>query len=303
METCPICKGPHAKNVGRGLFPGAEVECSRCGSYRVTDSALSARVSKLSNPERVFASGWIREQNEMGSSPRILDNDVERILQLRKPTLKERAERILSYFIRQSSHLNADFEISSPALCAIAYVTDLDELRIVLRYLSDNRLIEYLPRAEHKVRLTPAGHVYADELGVGNRNSLQAFVAMWFDASMGDAYQAGFERAITSAGYRAMRIDKHEHANRIDDEIIAQIRRSRFFVADFTGQRGGVYFEAGFAWGLHLPVIWTCRKDWFDKLHFDIRQFNCIEWSAPDSLARPLQMRIEAVVGRGSLIV
>jgi hypothetical protein len=153
------------------------------------------------------------------------------------------------------------------------------------------------------VRLTPAGHVYADELGVGNRNSLQAFVAMWFDASMGDAYQAGFERAITSAGYRAMRIDKHEHANRIDDEIIAQIRRSRFFVADFTGQRGGVYFEAGFAWGLHLPVIWTCRKDWFDKLHFDIRQFNCIEWSAPDSLAGPLQMRIEAVVGRGSLIV
>jgi hypothetical protein len=143
METCPICKGPHAKNVGRGLFPGAEVECSRCGSYRVTDSALSARVSKLSNPERVFASGWIREQNEMGSSPRILDNDVERILQLRKPTLKERAERILSYFIRQSSHLNADFEISSPALCAIAYVTDLDELRIVLRYLSDNRLIEF----------------------------------------------------------------------------------------------------------------------------------------------------------------
>jgi hypothetical protein len=286
-----------------GSFLGAEVECNRCGSYRVTNTALSARVSKLSNPERVFVSGWIREQNEMGSSPRILDENVERILQLQKPTMKERAERILSYFIRRAPHLNSAFEVSDPALLAIAYVADAKELHIVLRYLSDERLIEYPRMAEHTVRLTPSGHVHADELGTRTRDSLQAFVAMWFNEAMGDAYQAGFERGIRDAGYRPMRIDKHEHANRIDDEIIAQIRRSRFVVADFTGQRGGVYFEAGFAWGLHLPVIWTCRKEWFDQLHFDIRQFNCIEWTAPESLAGQLQMRIEAVVGRGSLIV
>ena len=45
-----------------------------------------------------------------------------------------------------------------------------------------------------------------------------------------------------------------------------QIRKSKFLIADFTGQRGGVYYEAGFAYGLGLPVIWTCRKDWFDGL-------------------------------------
>jgi hypothetical protein len=46
---------------------------------------------------------------------------------------------------------------------------------------------------------------------------------------------------------------------------IAQIRRSKFLIADFTcGQtkdhgehivRGSVYFEAGFAAGLNLPII------------------------------------------------
>jgi hypothetical protein len=216
--------------------------------------------------------------------------------------MKERAERVLSYFIRGAPHLNLSFEVSDPALLAIAYVADVQELRIVLRYLSDERLIEFPRMAEHTIKVTPAGHVYADELGTRTRDSLQAFVAMWFNEAMGDAYQAGFERAIRDAGYRSMRIDKHEHANRIDDEIIAQIRRSRFVVVDFTGQRGGVYFEAGFAWGLHLPVIWTCRKDWFAQLHFDIRQFNCIEWTDAESLVRPLQMRIEAVVGRGSVI-
>ena len=46
--------------------------------------------------------------------------------------------------------------------------------------------------------------------------------------------------------------------DKIDDEIIGEIRRSRFLVADFThgdkGARGSVYYEAGFAYGLGLPV-------------------------------------------------
>ena len=64
---------------------------------------------------------------------------------------------------------------------------------------------------------------------------------------------------IEDAGYEAVRIDEKEHTNKIDDEIIAEIRRSRFVVADFTqgkdGARGGVYYEAGFAHGLGIEVI------------------------------------------------
>src|SRR5712672_2679134 len=39
-------------------------------------------------------------------------------------------------------------------------------------------------------------------------------------------------------------------STRFGDEIISQIRRSKFLIADFTGRRGGVYFEAGLAMGL-----------------------------------------------------
>jgi hypothetical protein len=60
-----------------------------------------------------------------------------------------------------------------------------------------------------------------------------------------------------------------EHINKMGDEIISQIRRSKFLIADFTGHRGKVYFEAGLAMG--LPVFWTCRRDDLDKLHFDMR--------------------------------
>ena len=81
--------------------------------------------------------------------------------------------------------------------------------------------------------------------------------------------------------------------------MIAQIRSASFVVADFTGHRGGVYFEAGFALGLDLPVIWTCKKDDMKDLHFDIRQYNTIDWETPEDLARRLQHRIEATVGKG----
>jgi nucleoside 2-deoxyribosyltransferase len=74
---------------------------------------------------------------------------------------------------------------------------------------------------------------------------------------------------------------------------------SAFLIADFTGHRGGVYFETGYAMGRGLPVIWMCRKDDVDNLHFDIRQYNSINRSEPTELAKRLQKGIEALLGRG----
>ena len=80
-------------------------------------------------------------------------------------------------------------------------------------------------------------------------------------------------------------------------------RHSRFLVADFThgtcGARGSVYYETGFAYGLGLPVIYTCRNDLVEKLHFDTRQYYHIAWERPDELRDGLEKRILALVGEG----
>ena len=78
---------------------------------------------------------------------------------------------------------------------------------------------------------------------------------MWFDDSTLDAWEKGLKKGISDAGYAPLRISMKEHVNKICDEIISEIKRSRFIVADYTGHRGGVYYEAGFAAGLGLPVI------------------------------------------------
>lgn len=113
------------------------------------------------------------------------------------------------------------------------------------------------------------------------------------------AYKKGFQEAIHAAGYAPLRIDLKEHNGKICDVIIAEIRKSRFIVADFTNHRGGVYFEAGYALGLGLPVIWTCRDDDKDGLHFDTRQYNHILWTDESDLFEKLRRRIEATIPLG----
>jgi hypothetical protein len=123
---------------------------------------------------------------------------------------------------------------------------------------------------------------------------------MWFDESLQDAWTSGIYEGIRTAGYQPVRIDKEDYVGGVADEIMAEIRRARFVVADYTGQRNGVYFEAGFALGLGLTVIPTCRADEVpDKLHFDIKHLNILPWTSPAELAEGLNRRIRAVIGVG----
>jgi hypothetical protein len=138
----------------------------------------------------------------------------------------------------------------------------------------------------------------AEELGASGSGS-QGFVAMWFDDSVKNAWTNGFDPGIRTAGFRPVRLDNEDYVGGIADEVMAQIRRSRFVVADYTGQRNSVYFEAGFALGLGLTVIPTCRADEVPNLHFDVRHLHMLPWNTPAELADDLNRRIRAVIGVG----
>jgi len=184
---------------------------------------------------------------------------------------------------------------------AMAYseIIDRGEINVFLRLLHG---FGYLDDYE----LTYKAFERIDELSNRSANSKQAFVAMWFDPSLNDSYENAIEPAIRDAGYEPRIIRKVEHNNKIDDEIIAEIRRSKFVIADFTCgfskdgseaiARGGVYYEAGFAQGLGLPVIWTCHEDIISHVHFDTRQYNHIVWKDAADLKKRLYDRIRATI-------
>jgi len=157
---------------------------------------------------------------------------------------------------------------------------------------------------------------YAEEYVDGKRTQFRAFkregeTKTCRDDRRIEREDADFERITRAlgvyeipsfnAGYESLRIDRKEHDKKMDDQIIAEIRRSAFVVADLTEHRGGVYYEAGFAHGLGRNVIFTCQREHMDKLHFDVRQYNTIGWERAQDIVVPLQNRILALFGAGPI--
>ncbi len=306
VVACHICKSECRQQLPTG--DREKIICPRCGEYSITGSA--AATWSANNPtgrQIVNASGWIREHQ----SAIIGSNDVEKLLTVEAPSIGDRATKLLIELAKKYKGLGADISIKSNEATewlGITYCTDKSELGYLLityltqelgflahaRMVGDNYLIFH-------GGITPKGYVFLDSLKHSPSNSQIGFCAMWFDAELTLIWTNAISPAIKDAGYEPKRIDGHQHNNKIDDEIIAMIRRSKFVVADFTGQRGGVYFEAGFALGLGLPVIWTCEKSELEKVHFDNRQYNFVLWEK-DKLSefkQALQSRIEATLGRG----
>ena len=257
--------------------------------------------------ERALLTTMLIDQREQGTEYPYVDNDLLEKAKRRSPIpVDQRAERLLRYISDQAENLASIVSIRQDAHGAYAWSesTEWDEVVYLLDYLEEMEWIQgQRPGAgRFSGKLTVAGYQRISELRA-NLDSSQAFVAMWFDKSMNQAFEAGIVPAIEDAGYKPLRIDRKEHLNKIDDEIIAELRRSRFVVADFTqgddGARGGVYYEAGFAHGLNLPVIFTCREDRRKKLHFDTEHYNHIFWTTTEELREKLKTRILAVIGEG----
>lgn len=278
-------------------FEGKIQACEQCGKFKITGTAIAV-IADLTPTKRLKLSCWAREQFALGELPEINSDIAKRVANFPIPGIIERADRLLRYAIENETFLGETFGLNRPILRAVTYSQDLKDIRYLASFLDDQGYLVYRGGPD-TARATAKGRIRYEQMQTERKDSAQGFVAMWFNKETEGAYSGGFAPGIEGAGYRSFRVDKHEHANKIDDEIIAQIRNSRFLVADFTGHRGGVYFEAGFALGLNIPVIWTCRKDHLEDLHFDTRQFNCIDWTEPAELAVRLQRRIEAVVGVG----
>ena len=180
------------------------------------------------------------------------------------------------------------------------FTKDTGECMTILKELSEQGLIRDGNSTMQELRkiLTSRSWEIIGSLQHSAIDSKQAFVAMWFDSTMKEFYEKGIIPAIEEAGYTAVRIDLKEFNNKICDELIAEIKRSKFLIADSSGSRSAVFFEAGFAKGFGKEVIFTVRKADVDELkeHFDTRQYNHIVYDSPEDLRKKLYNRIGATI-------
>lgn len=293
---CPVC------GIGSEVIYSKpnerDINCTICGSYSI-DLNMFQRIVKRENHH--ILSGYIRNRVETGSRVYIEHDKVEEIIKsvLTPNSPLDYVDEIILRIYRKVSKTNDTYIIHTIRDYSLFYCHDSEELAFLLDKAKELGYIEepyYRTGYSADYRLTLKGWERVQELRTYDTIENKAFVAMWFDESMKSIWSEGFYETLREVGYEPVRIDQIEHNGKICDRIIAEINKCSLLIADFTGHRGGVYFEAGYAMGKGIPVIWTCREDQVESAHFDTRQYNHIAWNSIEDLSKKLKNRIEATI-------
>ena len=322
-KTCQIWPG---FPVSSHFLPAEQLATLVEGSHRAGGDYIMAfdardfinsETAPISDRVRAKLTTMLIEMRKQGEKRPMVDIPlIMRAINAPGLSATERANQMLLYLSEQPEsialpvHLKWDpNQIHNREMMEAAAASECDSTAIEVRYLVDQLREEGLVQVESggggwQVTLTVPGHQRVKELTSANTDSSQAFVAMWFDPSMNEVYEKAIKPAIEGAGYDAFIINRHDFTGKIEDEVIAQIRQSRFVVADFTHApeatvRGSVYYEAGFAHGLKIPVIFMAREG--SDLHFDTAHYNHIMWRHDDlpKLRKGLYDRIRAATDLG----
>ena len=320
LNRCPIWPGYPTEHVAESPTP--EGIAHIVGSARAwcdysinaeARSLLSGEDNRINARVRARLTTFLVDMRSSGDAfPLVTPELIDRAILASPMAVQKRADRLLSFIGRRCHTLDEVFSMGDkdPAYGeqggtvihpiasefpnrygALAWTESSTEkeLTYVWSYIMEEKKWITSPSVintstHEDCIITPAGHARIAELS-NRSDSAQAFVAMWFDCSVSHIYHDAIAPAIEAAGYDSLIINETDSLEPITDQIIAQIRRSRFLVADFThgcnGARGSVYYEAGFAHGLNIPVIFTAREG--TTPHFDTYTYPHIFWN-PDEL-------------------
>ncbi len=300
MSSCVICNG-EASQQRLNTSDNIKVECPFCGTFIISGTAMEDKIiEEIPLQDRLLFSGYLR-QNSSGNTPKLLSNDIVRIPSIvapyKKLTIIEKINNIIMFIGKNSKHLNERVLIKKTDYTRF-FCLSADELFSMLDYLRErNFVIGERGADQQRAFLTVDGWEKYEKLKEINVLSKKAFVAMNFAPEHDPTYDV-IVASCDDCGFKANRVDRSEHNEKICDRIAHEIKQSRFIIADFSGQRPGVYYEAGYAQGLGLPVIWTCKKDEVEsnQLHFDTRQYNFIAWETVEDLKKRLFDRIKATI-------
>jgi hypothetical protein len=220
-------------------------------------------------------------------------------------TPEEKFNSLLSYLYSLQEFEGA--KINWPAredrqdLAKRLYFKNHQELEFYLFTLFEKGLISGIEASTNDgadlfgIRLTYEGLAKVIDISEAGAQSNRCFIAMSFSDSKRETRDA-IRLAVKNCEYEAILIDE-QHIDSdvtINDALIAEIRKSKFVVADFSEHKHGVYFEAGFALGLRKPVIYLCQKDDFVNTHFDTNHYPHIIYESPVELIDKLKTKIEA---------
>lgn len=235
---------------------------------------------------------------------------VKELLTTWPQTVPEQIERAFCNVVRahKEKRPGEALNVNRTKDCHIFFAGGADTLDYYINAMKTYEWVEVVRVDERSpdlvtLRVTPKGWTCFDGLERGRSNIRNpVFVAMWFGGKehrtqMDELYEHVIARAINAAGYKAKRADADEHNEPIMDRVLEYIRRAPFVVAELSDENNGVYYEAGFAKGLGIEVIYCSRDKHIP--HFDVTGINLVKWKDDADLLKRLENRVLGSQSRG----
>lgn len=293
ITTCPVCGNGQCRLTSLGARWGTPVhDCPRCGRFVLVGPAHTTIVALLERGklDRSVLSHIIRK-SQRDTPLEIFQEDLPAYRNLGSlPTPREQSEAfILCVGNNQVSPEAWASNATNEALAAsIGSRISANEgaFQWLLNEIKDEGWFTIHPsgiQGRPAFRLSIKGWNLHEELRRRTIVSRNAFMAMQFgDATLEAMLEKCFKPAVARAGFELRPLYEGQGAGLIDNQIRTAIRAARFVIADLSHDNNGAYFEAGFAEGLGLPVIYTCERNKFDekKTHFDTNHMVTVPWEA-----------------------
>lgn len=286
-NRCLICNSPvRVEEPPDKLY---KVNCPRCGKYEITDEAFTMFERSSLEDKVLSISYWIRQhQSEKGSV--LIDSNRMRnlLVPFVSPKPKEQADRLLLWIGSNFPKPNDEINFKQENLISLIGAYNSNGVAYIIIFLKDEGVFSsanFLSNdgGTFEGVLSFKGWDRYDELQRSNKDSRLAFMAMQYDNSvLQQIFSNVIVDAVKQTGFEIRKLDDVKRAGLIDDKLRVEIRRSKFAITDLTDENRGAYWEAGFAEGLGMPVIYICEESKFnDKsktTHFDTNHHLTVSW-------------------------
>lgn len=285
-NQCVLCGVQAEIETGKGGYDGTHYHCPNCGEYKISGTALQGLKTKREVERAILSHAVFKMQTKNGSSIPELDTRMIEIILEQNPNLPspiEVAENLIIYVGDSTVNLaGRSLLIDERHLPAKIGAIACDDVMHLTMQLKESGLFTTNsggPRFQLSFRGWEEYHTLKEKQSI----SKLAFMAMPFKCERVVKVFEHFKNATAKTGFE-LRNDCLEtpRVGQITDHIRVAIRRSRFVIADLTGGNQGAYWEAGFAEGLGRPVIYSCEKSFFPKVHFDTQGLQTVIWDIDD---------------------
>jgi hypothetical protein len=270
-QQCTFCATGLPKPFKRS-GDAIEANCPCCGLYRITGSAADA-IAHWDMPESewITIAHHIRKMTDRADPPGL---DYATLKAIRETANLPHPDQIIDEFVmwlgNKSRWPAETMFINYVEHRAVLGAVDGQAFDYMTQYISQTpwfagaRVAPIGGATEIRgCALSPRGWERFRQLMRSHSASKYGFVAMQYgNAELDAVVRNHFVPQTQLAGFDLRRLDDNQAAaGLIDDQLRVRIRLARFLICDLTHGNRGAYWEAGFAEGLGLPVIYSCRRN------------------------------------------